>query len=257
MDDKKLRLIHTACGIAVSAAIAIAAACLIVSVCTIYGSGDTPYTPESVGKQYARFAIPLWVAAGAVVAGILLDVFLPKAKKSKKSQNNVFVRLAIMQKKLSTVTCGEEINAKIQKERDQRRLMRAVCAVLCAAAFIPSVVVLCDFDAYTVENLTPAILRTVLWLAVGAAVSAVLMTVLSVLDERSAEREISQTKIALSEGVKAEVTVGNDSGHRTKIVRLALLGVACALIVIGTFHDGFFDVLQKAIRICTECIGLG
>ena len=49
----------------------------------------------------------------------------------------------------------------------------------------------------------------------------------------------------------------NNTENTKKIVRLVLIGAACALIVIGLTQDGFYDVLQKAIRICTECIGLG
>ncbi len=39
--------------------------------------------------------------------------------------------------------------------------------------------------------------------------------------------------------------------------RIALLAVAIVFIVLGVRNGGMRDVLQKAIRICTECIGLG
>ncbi len=40
-------------------------------------------------------------------------------------------------------------------------------------------------------------------------------------------------------------------------VRYAVLGGCIALIGFGYFHEGFRDVLGKAVAICTECVGLG
>ena len=36
-----------------------------------------------------------------------------------------------------------------------------------------------------------------------------------------------------------------------------VLGIAVALIVAGILNGGFGDVLEKAKKICMECIGLG
>lgn len=40
-------------------------------------------------------------------------------------------------------------------------------------------------------------------------------------------------------------------------LRLVLYAVAILLIVVGILNGGMWDVLVKAIHICTECIGLG
>jgi hypothetical protein len=40
-------------------------------------------------------------------------------------------------------------------------------------------------------------------------------------------------------------------------LRLGLYGLAALLILLGIFNGGMQDVLTKAIKICTECIGLG
>ena len=41
------------------------------------------------------------------------------------------------------------------------------------------------------------------------------------------------------------------------IVRISVLVVAVTFIIHGITNGGAYDVLQKAINICTECIGLG
>ncbi|MBQ3356225.1 MAG: hypothetical protein IJG45_03835 [Oscillospiraceae bacterium] len=37
----------------------------------------------------------------------------------------------------------------------------------------------------------------------------------------------------------------------------ALLGAGVLLIVLGVWNGGARDVLAKAVKICSECIGLG
>ncbi|MBQ2716925.1 MAG: hypothetical protein IJF21_09005 [Clostridia bacterium] len=254
MNEKKLRLIHTVCGCVISAALIVATVCLILSAHTIYTSGDSPYTPESIGAEYDKIAIPLWVAISAVFAGIILNIALPMPKSKAKAIKDPFIKLRILQKKLPEGISHDGI----ARQRYVRKAYRAVCALLCAIAFIPAIITLCDYDSFTVDNLTPALLRVVGMLAIGAVISGVLLFALSVIERRSAEREIEWTKVAISEGKKSDqIGTKNDTENTKKIVRLVLVGVACALIVIGLTQDGFYDVLQKAIRICTECIGLG
>lgn len=253
MDDKKLRLIHTAVACVISAALIVAAGCLVNSAYTIYNLGDSPYTPESIGAEYAKIAISLWIAIFAVIAGIALNIALPITPKKQKNDKDPFIKLRIMQKKLPA-DCN---HTGIARQRQVRKSARAVCALLCAAAFVPAIAALCDYDSFTVDNLTPALLRVVTALVIGSILSGALLFVLSVIERRSAVREIEWTKVALSESKKSDEKVTPNNDNKIKITRLVLVGVACALIVIGLTQDGFYDVLQKAIRICTECIGLG
>ena len=253
MNEKKLRFIHTVCGCVISAALIVAAVCLIVSAYTIYNLGDSPYTPESIGAEYDKIAVPLWVAIFAVIAGIVLNIALPMPKSKAKAIKDPFIKLRILQKKLP----ADCTHTGIARQRSIRKIARTVCALLCTIAFIPAIAVLCDYDSFTVDNLTPALLRVVGMLALGAIISGVLLFVLSVIERRSAAREIEWTKLAISSAEKSDKKAIKNSESNVKITRLVLVGIACALIVIGLTQDGFYDVLQKAIRICTECIGLG
>ena len=253
MNEKKLRLIHTVCGCVISAALIVAAVCLIVSAYTIYNLGDSPYTPESIGAEYDKIAVPLWITIFAVIAGIVLNIALPMPKSKAKAIKDPFIKLRILQKKLGA---GNE-TVKIKREREFRKLMKFICVILCLASFIPAVLLLTWFDHFTVDNLTPALLETVQLLLAGAIISSVLLFVLSVIERKSALREIEQTKLAISSAEKSDKKAIKNSESNVKITRLVLVGIACALIVIGLTQDGFYDVLQKAIRICTECIGLG
>ena len=43
----------------------------------------------------------------------------------------------------------------------------------------------------------------------------------------------------------------------TTMPLILCIAAAVLMIILGIFNGGMNDVLQKAIRICTECIGLG
>lgn len=41
------------------------------------------------------------------------------------------------------------------------------------------------------------------------------------------------------------------------LVRYGLLGLAVALIAVGLMKQEQLEVMQKAVKICLECIGIG
>ncbi len=47
------------------------------------------------------------------------------------------------------------------------------------------------------------------------------------------------------------------SPARLKNVRIMIFVIAIGLIILGIIEMGYLDVLNKAIRICQECIGIG
>ena len=47
------------------------------------------------------------------------------------------------------------------------------------------------------------------------------------------------------------------AGRHLPLIRCVVLAAAALLIVLGILNGGMYDVLVKAINICTECIGLG
>ena len=49
----------------------------------------------------------------------------------------------------------------------------------------------------------------------------------------------------------------HEGNSRAAVIRAVLLVAAGLMIVAGMLNGGMWDVLVKAINICTECIGLG
>lgn len=44
---------------------------------------------------------------------------------------------------------------------------------------------------------------------------------------------------------------------RRNMIRTVVFGVGILLFIGGIFQGGYTDTLQKAVRICMECIGIG
>ena len=41
------------------------------------------------------------------------------------------------------------------------------------------------------------------------------------------------------------------------VIKTVIFVTACVFILLGVLNGGMADVLAKAVKICTECIGLG
>jgi hypothetical protein len=77
----------------------------------------------------------------------------------------------------------------------------------------------------------------------------------SILFKRSQQREIHHLAKAPQNSTFNEAHICPHS-HVT-LCRLVLYVIAIICIIVGIFNGGLYDILVKAINICTECIGLG
>ena len=84
----------------------------------------------------------------------------------------------------------------------------------------------------------------------------------AVLQEKSMQREIEaakeQIRLEKTTDVQPEAeSSGKQACVRARMLRAVLLILACALVVAGVFNGSARDVFGKAVKICTECVGLG
>ena len=94
------------------------------------------------------------------------------------------------------------------------------------------------------------------WIILGFAV----LIVSAVLQGRSIQREYDAIMERIREekasGIKAEVSSAAPA-RNMNVLRLVILAVAVVFIVAGIRNGSMMAVVNKAIRICTECVGLG
>ncbi len=84
----------------------------------------------------------------------------------------------------------------------------------------------------------------------------VLIALVTILSTFLSVRDDNQDKAAT--GIDIGKNVANTGADNiTNKVRLTVLALAIIFIIIGIFNGSMSDVLIKASKICTECIGLG
>ena len=94
------------------------------------------------------------------------------------------------------------------------------------------------------------------WIILGFAV----LIVSAGLQGRSIQREYDAIMERIREekasGIKAEAQTATPA-RNVNVLRWVILAVAVVFIVVGIRNGSMTAVVNKAIRICTECVGLG
>ena len=209
-------------------------------------------------EKAAAALIPVWplLALSLVLTavGLFLDVHDRNAEKPVKDTE------ALRDLTLSRVS-AESAAMKAERTRQKRLLWTGRAAfALCMVPVLLYVTNARHFPNGDLEPVFLALIGHVLpWTAMGLA--ALMIT--SVLAEKSMLREI--------EAAKEQIRVGKNAGmspeakkkktkppaRNTRLLRTALLILALVLIIAGVFNGSARDVFGKAVKICTECVGLG
>lgn len=259
----RIRLIY---GAVLALLIAAVGVLLAVSCISIYRSGERPFTPEAIGAHWSRIAIPFYICLAAGIGGGVLDACLPSAKARVHAFHFPMDRL---QARTIDGTYTPDTAARIKRERRLRLILRLVTLLFWLGCAIPSLIYLfntANFPNFE-QNPTPEVIaacRLVLPLAVTAIGFSVAT---SLLADASAQREIalcraicadeSAIPVAACRRPLSTLRVSDRCKHAPLILRIALAVLALLFILLGVLGGDAADVLGKAIRICTECIGLG
>lgn len=250
MNRKKLHTIYSW----ITAIVLIAtAAALILSCLAIYHSGDRPYSPESIARQFQKIALLVYAAMVVILAGIVLRLVFPVEKKRPKATPSPWMQLQRLRKKAGSLAGPYAQSAG--KERSHRATLTLAVAAVCTALTVYPLFYLGDLSHFTVENLNGDVIRGLAVSVIPAAAGLCLCLLCGHLQDQSYLREIAIWKEAISVGA---YTNEPQPTHSSLLwIRCGILLLAVVLIIVGIFNGGAKDVLLKAIAICTECIGLG
>ncbi len=161
---------------------------------------------------------------------------------------------------VSRVT-AESAEMKAERSR-QKKLLYGGWSVF-ALCMIPVLLYITNGNHFPDGDLEPVFLalagHVLPWIAMGLAV----LMISSVLQEKSMQKEIEAAK----EQIRVEKTSGVSPEEKKKetklparnirLLRTALFVLAVVLIIAGVFNGSARDVFGKAVKICTECVGLG
>ena len=263
MSQKAKERVHLIYGIVLSLLIVTVGICFALSCLSIYQSGGSPFTRESIADHFDRIAIPVYVCIAGVIGGIILSLALPLAGGRVKPRRDGAVALDKLSARLDLEACDEATRNGIRKERSLRSAIAVIAAIVCVAVFVYPLIWCLNPHHFSIENLNRDIVTAATTVLTAAAVAMAACVVAVLLRGVSVARETALVKSALT--TNPRTTDYNCSKSKNLAadprfvwaVRGVILVVGLVFVVLGVLNGGMADVLGKAIRICTECIGLG
>lgn len=264
MTQKRKNIIHLVYSIVLSVLVVALGICFAFSCVTIYKSGDRPFTTESISEQLVNI-FPLAVTTFAfVIGGIVLSAALPlEEKRPLKAEMDLRSRAKRMRELLASY--GEK-SKSASKMRALRTTFAIITGVICAILSVPVLVYFSVGSNFTLNDLNGSVISATYFTLPFALVALALHIVYSYVEKISYKKEIECLKSAIASAKSENKTKKQEESPvkngKSKFVfllllRIVLFVIAAAFILIGIFNGGMSDVLNKAIAICTECIGLG
>lgn len=267
MTQKTTKIIGGVCGVLLSLLLAVAGICLAAACVSIWrGGGDDPFSREGVAAALAAIALPLYICVGGVLAVGALSLFLPfplPATKPSPDRRDARDRaLAAIQPN----TLDEETKATLAAEGKRRRAWRIACGVVMGAAVLLLVLYLLFDATFTVDTVNADVAAAVCVALPAAAVVGAVCMIASAKADASYKTETAALRLARGKGAypakKGDTRRATEEANRknrilTVSARSAVAFVGVLFVVLGMLNGGMLDVLEKAVKICTECIGLG
>lgn len=267
--NKVAYLVSLISGIVISLLVFATGICFAISCAHIYFTGgQRPFTYDSIGTHFSYIAIPTVLTVAAVIAGGVVSLIFPTESKTL-GKITVMGNLKLLSAKVKSVS--EEVKAQRRYRTLVRIIAGAVFAILITIALIAAL-----SHGYETEDINGHIASVCLISLPISLTALCILIAASFLTSASAEKEIKMLKELLKnptesseskrDGILDKVYAlpetakqfyGRKEKSITLIARITVFCVATVFIVLGIINGGMADVLGKAVRICTECIGLG
>ncbi len=251
----------------------------IVSCVDVYKSQEiSPFTTSAIESHFRAIAAPVIAFPCLVAIGFILHFVFPVENKEAKIENDkAFFTLS--QKvdilKLDTTT---------QKDILRERYLRLGSTVGSVAIWIATLAIILVFalnpQNYSKADVNGSVTDLALIVFPSAIVASGMSFVANLSNNLSKKRELSLLKMAIKQN--KDVMCGATSFYSVSVLdkvillvnqlkalvakyeditvwiaRIVVFILAVVFLILGILNGGVADVLGKAIRICTECIGLG
>ena len=260
----RIKLIY---GIVTSVMIAALGVLFITSAYGIYSSGPNAFTRESVGAALTSIIVPIIISVVLIIGGFILSIVFPGGKTPARA----FVTDEVMEERLLAnreISANTEIAADIEKERRKRSLFKLINIALTVVGIVAIFVYALNPEHYS-DNLNKTVIDFTVNIVITMLPSLVFASARLVVNPLSYKKEIellkalpksdNPTPVSQKTGVFDSFTAFLHKNEAPIVlgVRIALVLVGVVYITLGVLNGGMSDVLEKAIKICTECIGLG
>jgi hypothetical protein len=262
-----LSLLLVACGI-----------CFAVACVDIYRSGPNPFNPESISSHFKSICVPVYITLGLLILGIPLSLCLPLEVTKKRQKIDKKQTLRGLYSRFDYTKATEEALHKLNKFRFTRYALYAINLLLLIGGTIASLIYALNienFQAISTEGVSlinASIIAGSLVVLRYLVLPLVFSIALIFVDKALVSREldalkgtIKEDKAILPKDAPSNLTILEKitiklAKHKRAIllaIRIILVVGAITLIIVGIANGGMYTVLQKANKLCQECIGLG
>jgi len=231
----------------------------ILFTCTIYYSAKNSgsyqiYNVEIISKYWGYLIIPviLWILL--IIFGIVFYFIFPLKKKiNKPDEIETYYKLK-KRIPLNDEKYLEQLNL-INKERKIRSIVFIGISLVCLLFMILPAKYLFNFDNFSSNKPIEAInmaTNVFPWIIGAFILFAAYLFYFSI----SIKKELSIIREILKTYKGKPVNNKKDYSLITNITRIGILVVGITFLIIGIVNGGPSEVLDKAIKICMECIGI-
>lgn len=272
MTDKTKNNLRKGVGIFISVWTVVVGLALIIQAWRIFSHGDGAYTVERIAQHFHQIAVPVYIWLAAVVVGGVLFCVYPAPKEKIVAYVETKCTLERISKRLPANSKERE---KYQK---QRMIAFLVCAVTVIACVVVSFVYMIADVKLSAESGFLAkheeaerIIRALVWTM--AAIALLIGT--GYFTQSAYKKEIVVAKAELAEnakkgvkGIAQEEKTTWQSLLKKKFafvhnkwfvlgVRITIAVLAVVCIITGILNGGVLAVLEKGVKLCMQCIGIG
>ncbi len=224
-----------------------------------FTGGDQPYSHESVGSYLRILAVPSAITIIVMIGGLAMKIMSSDAEK-KTPRTNI-EQLESFSQRYDISSFDVKTALLILAERKSRETFKYVAFSFSAAVFVLVLVYMLFLAEFTVSTLNSDVVAA---LAVALPLSAIALGIhipRLYLAESSAARELDLMKAYIKANgapkPKAKTVSKALDINFMLMAKCLIITVSAVLLIVGIMNGGMNDVLQKAVKICTECIGLG
>ena len=247
--------------IATSVCVVLVGLLLIICCVHLYSTGgDSPYSAERVGDYLAWLIFPLILTFILAIGGIIFNAVAGESVNENAERTNREL-LEGYYERYNMNSFDKRTNVLIREESRKRSIIDLVASMISSFAFVFVLDYLLFIAKFTVEDLNSDVLSALRVCLPFIGLALLVHLVRAYLDENSAEREIEYIKASIKEhGAPKKIVKETKKARKLdyiNVMRIIIGLVAVSFVIIGSLNGGIDDVLAKAVKICTECIGLG
>lgn len=233
----------------------------IICCAHLYFTGsEAPYSRDRVGDYLIWLIVPSVITLLLAVGGLIYNAITGQ-KEDNNTPRTSGEMLEGFLKRFDFESFDDETKNEINAIRKRRNIIDFIASELSALCFVFILDYFLFIADFSVENLSADIMAAFAVVLPIAAIGIAVHIPRAFVAEKSAEKELALLKESVKAGGAAKVIASEKKAEErvnyTAVARYVIAGAAVVLIILGIANGGMADVLQKAVKICTECIGLG